>query len=116
MRTGEIFRERVRGGDRGGGKGRERNAGVGGLCPAHCALRTPYTVHRTCTYVSAHSVVRRSVRILVSAVRRARRQEASSRALLCTAQLRPGDGSDVIGSGPTHTNKLALTTQTFNNS
>ena len=88
---------------------------MGGLCPAHCALRTPYTVHRTCTYVSAHSVVRRSVRILVSAVRRARRQEASSRAVLCTAQLRPGDGSDVIGSGPTHTNKLALPTQTFNN-
>ena len=51
----------------------------------------------------------------MSAVRRARRQEASSRALLCTAQLRPGDGSDVIGSGPTHTNKLALPTQTFNN-
>ena len=43
-----------------------------------------------------------------------RRQEASSGALRC-ALLRPGDGSDVIGSGPTHTNKLALPTQTFNN-
>ena len=31
-----------------------------------------------------------------------RRQEASSSALRC-ALLRPGDGSDVIGSGPTHT-------------
>ena len=33
-----------------------------------------------------------------------RRQEASSSALRC-ALLRPGDGSDVIGSGPTNTHR-----------
>ena len=37
-----------------------------------------------------------------------RRQEASSSALRC-ALLRPGDGSDVIGSGPTHTHIHAQT-------
>ena len=57
IRTREIFRERVRGGDGGGGKGRERNAGVGGLCPAHCARNSSERAHtspRTQSYVGPY--------------------------------------------------------------
>ena len=53
IRTREIFRERVRGGDGGGGKGRERNAGVGGLCPAHTGERA-HTSPRTKSYVGPY--------------------------------------------------------------
>ena len=53
IRTREIFRERVRGGDGGGGKGRERNAGVGGLCPAHTGERA-HTSPRTQSYVGPY--------------------------------------------------------------